>query len=125
MYTNVWSRYLPIIRIVMKRSLVSEQVLALNAPDFERAGMTRKSGYKFSFGLKNGRLSNVIIDLPPASGLATVLLEDPVVRELIRENEFHFTLSPKYELTIRHIPQPEAVETADAETPEQNEAPVS
>lgn len=31
MYTTVWSKYLPIIRIVMKRSLAAEQVLALNA----------------------------------------------------------------------------------------------
>jgi hypothetical protein len=105
MYTSVWSKYLQIIRIVMKRSLVAEQVLVLNAPDFERAGMKRKSGYKFSFGLKDGKLKNVIIDLPLASDLASVLLEDRAVKELIQSNEFHFSLSPKYELTIRHIPQ--------------------
>jgi hypothetical protein len=107
MYTNVWSKYLPIIRIVMKRSLAAEQILSLNAPDFERAGMKRKSGYKFSFGLKEGRLKNVIIDLPLASSLAAVLLEDNTVKELIDKNEFHITLSPKYELSIRHIPHTE------------------
>jgi hypothetical protein len=112
MYTNVWSKYLPIIRIVMKRSLAAEQILALNASDFERAGMKRKSGYKFSFGLKEGKLKNVIIDLPLASSLVAVLLEDKAVRELIQTNEFHIALSPKYELTIRHIPQPVAVTTA-------------
>jgi hypothetical protein len=64
MYTTVWSKYLPIIRIVMKRSLAAEQVLALNAADFERAGMKRKSGYKFSFGLRKGKSKNVIVDLP-------------------------------------------------------------
>jgi hypothetical protein len=113
MYANVWSKYLPIIRIVMKRSLVAEQVLALNAPDFERAGMKRKSGYKFSFGLKNGKLKNVIIDLPLASSLASVLMEDKVVNELIQSNEFYISLSPKYELTIRHIPHPAEVEVAE------------
>ena len=113
MYTNVWSKYLPIIRIVMKRSLVAEQVLALNAPDFERAGMKRKSGYKFSFGLKNGKLKNVIIDLPLASSLAAVLLEDTAVNELIQTNEFCISLSPKYELTIRNIPHLEEVAVAE------------
>jgi hypothetical protein len=97
----------------MKRSLVAEQVLALNTPDFDRVGMKRKSGYKFSFGIKEGKLKNVIIDLPLASSLASVLLEDAAVNELIRSNEFHITLSPKYELTIRHIPQPEIVTVAD------------
>jgi len=97
----------------MKRSLAAEQILALNAPDFERAGMKRKSGYKFSFGLKAGKLKNVIIDLPLASSLASVLLEDKVLLELIETNEFHISLSPKYELTIRHIPQPETVAVAE------------
>ena len=93
----------------MKRALVAEQILTLNAPDFERAGMRRKSGYKFSFSLKAGKLQNVIVDLPLASSLAAVLQEDKVVCEVTQGNEFYFALSPKYELTIRHIPQPEPV----------------
>ena len=113
MYTNVWSKYLPIIRIVMKRSLAAEQALSLNAGDFERAGMKRKSGYKFSFALKEGKLKNVIIDLPLASSLATVLLEDKAVNELIQTHEFHITLSPKYELSIKHIPQPQPAVVSD------------
>jgi len=107
MYRNVWSKYLPIIRIVMKRALVAEQILTLNAPDFERAGVKRKSGYKFSFNLKGGKLQNVIVELPLASSLAAVLLEDEAVCEFTRTNEFYFALNTKYQLTIRHIPQPE------------------
>lgn len=91
----------------MKRSLASEQVLALNAPDFEKAGMRRKSGYKFSFNVKAAKLQNVLVDSPLASSLAAVLLEDEAVREITRNNEFYFELSSKYQLTIRHIPQTE------------------
>ena len=105
MYTNVWAKYLPIIRIVLKRSLVAEQILALNVPDFERAGMTRKSGYKFLIKFKNGKLGNVIVDFP----LAYTLLEDKAISELIAANEFHISLNPKFELTIKHIPQYEPV----------------
>jgi len=109
MYTNIWTKYLPIIRIVMKRSLTAEQTLVLNAPDFERAGMKRKSGYKFSFALKEGKLKNVIIDLPLASSLASVLLEDKVINELVQTNEIHVALNSKYELTIKRIPRVEPV----------------
>lgn len=109
MYRNVWSRYLPIIRIVMKRSLTAEQILNLNAPDFERAGMKRKSGYKFSFLLKRGKLQNVIVELPLASSLVAVLLEDKVVSEFVQTNDLYIALNPKYQLTIRHIAQPEEV----------------
>lgn len=114
MYTNVWAKYLPIIRIVLKRSLTSDQTLALNIPDFERAGMTRKSGYKFNIQLKNGRLGDVIIDFPLAASLANTLLDDAVVKELIATREFHISMSPKFELSIKHIPQQEVVAAENA-----------
>ncbi|RYD93017.1 MAG: hypothetical protein EOP50_11810, partial [Sphingobacteriales bacterium] len=66
-YEVVWQKYLPVIRIVMKRALTGAQVLKLNAPDFERIGLTRKSGYKFDMKLRNGKLADVIIDHPLAA----------------------------------------------------------
>ena len=107
MYRNVWSKYLPVIRIVMKRALVAEQILNLNAADFERAGIKRKSGYKFSFRIKKAKLQNVIVEFPLASSLAAVLLEDEAVRDFTQTNEFYFELNTKYQLTIRHIAHPE------------------
>lgn len=105
MMTNVWAKYLPVLRVVLKRSLAAEQRFALNAPDFGRAGFTRKSGYKFLLKIKDGRLSNVIVDMPVASTLAATLLGDEAVHKLLLEHEFHISLSAKYELTIKHIPQ--------------------
>jgi hypothetical protein len=103
MYTNVWAKYLPIIRIVLKRSLTAEQMLALNAPDFTRAGMARKSGYKFLLKFKQGKIDNVIIDLPLASSLATALLQDQVIKDLFADNEFHISMNAKFELTIKCV----------------------
>lgn len=104
MYTNIWAKYLPVIRIVLKRSLTAEQMFSLNASDFQRAGLTRKLGYKFALRFKEGKLDNVIIDLPVASSLATVLMEDKVVSELFAENEFAISMNPKFQLIIRNIP---------------------
>lgn len=101
MTTTIWDKYLPIFRIVFKRSLASEQKLALNAPDFERAGFRRKSGYKFLVVLKDGRLDNVLVDMPLASSLASALLNDKVIKDLAIENEIHISMNAKYELTIR------------------------
>lgn len=117
MLTNVWVKYLPVLRIVLKRSLAAEQQFALNAPDFERAGHKRKSGYKFLIKIKNGRLNNVIVDMPVASSLASSLMEDKSIKELLLENEFHISMNTKYQLTIKHIPsyhQPENVVVEEA-----------
>ncbi len=110
MYKTVWAKYLPVIRIVLKKSLSADQVLALNIPDFERAGMTRKSGYKFVIRLKNGKPSNVIVDSPLASSLTSSLIEDNALQELVNNNEFHISMNPKFELSIKHIPNEELVE---------------
>ena len=104
MSAAVWSKYLPVIRIVFKKSLASDQKLALNVPDFERAGYKRKQGYKFSVELKDGRLSNVLVDAPIASSLVSTLLSDEVISALTDGNEFHISMNSRYELTIKHIP---------------------
>lgn len=103
MFTNVWDKYLPVLRIVMKKSLAADQQLALNVPDFERAGYKRKSGYKFHVELKDGRLNNVLVDAPIASSLASTLLDDAVVKELANTNEFHISMNTKFQLTIKRI----------------------
>jgi hypothetical protein len=107
MYTNLWIKYLPVFRILLKKSLKEEQVFQMNVPDFERAGLKRKTGLKFLLKLKAGRPGNVIVDFPLASSLATVLMEDAAIQDLLAANEFNFSLNTKYELTITHVPQPE------------------
>lgn len=109
MYSNVWAKYLPIIRIVLKRSLASEQVLALNVEDFEKAGMKRKSGYKFLLKLKNGKPENILTDTPLGSSLVTTMLEDEATRAIIASRAFHINLNPKFKLTITHIPEASTV----------------
>lgn len=116
MYTAVWNKYLPIIRIVLKRSLVAEQMLALNIPDFQRAGMTRKTGYKFLLKIKEGKLSNVIVDFPLAASLASALLEDTTLQKLFADNEFHISLNPKFELGIKHMPALNKAEPIELES---------
>lgn len=108
MVTNIWIKYLPVLRIVLKKSLAADQQFALNIPDFERAGYKRKAGQKFQVELKNGRLANVLVNTPIASSLATTLLDDAVVKELTNGKEFHIRMNTKYQLTIKHIPQTEA-----------------
>lgn len=113
--TNVWLKYLPILRILLKKALTEEQQFSLNVPDFERAGFKRKSGYKFFIRLKHGRLDNVLTDAPLASSLSSTLLEDEAIRELVQTHELHISMNAKYQLTIKHVPQPEVAAQQPAE----------
>lgn len=108
MYTHIWLKYLPIIKILMKRSASGDQNLDLNRIDFERAGTGRKAGYKFTIELTNGRVANVISNSPLAPDLATVILQDDVIKQLLATNNYQVSLNTRFQLSIKNVsPQPE------------------
>ena len=78
MYTHIWNKYLPVIRILLKKSATGNQTLDLNRIDFERDGSARKAGYKFNIEFEDGKVANVISGSDLASHLSIVMLEDAI-----------------------------------------------
>ncbi|HEY1018124.1 MAG TPA: hypothetical protein VGE25_03960 [Sediminibacterium sp.] len=103
MYTQIWSKYLPIIKILLKRTANGDQVLDLNRIDFERAGSGRKAGYKFNIEFNKGRVANIISGSALASDLAFVMLEDVNVKTILLENHFTVSLNTKFQLSLKRV----------------------
>lgn len=103
MYNHIWKKYLPIIRILMKKSISEDQVLDLNRIDFERAGTGRKAGYKFKIEFTDGKVGNVISGSTLAMHLAQVILEDEDAKQILAEHDFEVSLNTKFQLTIKNI----------------------
>jgi len=126
MYTQVWTKYLPIIRILLKRTTTGDQTLDMNRIDFERAGSGRKAGYKFVIEFRKGRVSNLISSSPLASNLAAVLLLDPVVKDLFLKNDFDISLNTRFQLYLKNVSMELAslqeADNADASSSDSNEA---
>jgi len=110
MYTHIWSKYLPIIKILLKRSATNEQTLTLNRIDFERAGSGRKAGYKFNIDVSKGKITNVISGSQLASDLASVLQQDGILKSLLSDNDYQLVLNTKFQLLIKNVtPHPEVL----------------
>jgi hypothetical protein len=105
MYNHIWKKYLPIIKILMKKSNTEDQVLALNRVDFERAGTGRKAGYKFMIQFTDGKVGNVISGSPLAMHLAQVVLEDDGAKQILNDNNYEVSLNTKFQLTIKNLPK--------------------
>ena len=103
MYNHIWKKYLPIIKILMKKSSTEEQVLTLNRVDFERAGTGRKAGYKFIIEFTEGKVGNVISGSPLTMHLAQVILEDDAAKQILQDNNYEVSLNTKFQLTIKNI----------------------
>jgi hypothetical protein len=115
MYTQIWSKYLPIIKILLKRTLNGDQVLDLNRIDFERAGSGRKAGYKFSIEFTKGRVANIISGSALASDLAFVMLDDANIKALLLANHYVVSLNTKFQLSLKNVtPKEEAGAGDDA-----------
>ncbi len=118
MYTYIWNKYLPVIRILLKKSATGDQLLSLNREDFERAGTGRKAGYKFIIVFTDGKVSNVISGSDLASHLASAMLEDAATKVVLLTGQFEVTLNTKFQITIKNTtPQPivtEVVSEVDA-----------
>jgi hypothetical protein len=100
MYVHVWNKYLPIIKILMKKSNAGTQTLDLNRIDFERAGSGRKAGYKFSIEIKQGRVANIISGSALASDLAAVLLNDAACKAILTNLHITVSLNTKFQLLL-------------------------
>ncbi len=112
MYNHIWKKYLPIIKILMKKSASGDQVLDLNRVDFERAGTGRKAGYKFTIEFTDGKVGNVISGSALAMHLAAVILEDDGAKQIINENNYEISLNTKFQLSIKNASSAEISKSA-------------
>ena len=106
MFGQTWKKYLPVIAILLKRSVSGDQTLNMNHTDFRRAAGGRK--IKFSFSrliLYNGRISNGMDLSPLAKEFAQVLQEGDQTKMIIKEQQFEFSMNNDFLLTIKnHTP---------------------
>jgi hypothetical protein len=117
MFVQTWNKYLPVLKILLKRSANEEQTLAMNASDFQRAAGGRKIKFSFSITLHNGRLQTM--GNPPAIAreLVTVLQQDDTSRKYISKHDIEFSLTNNLQLLIKDITPP-AVETVESDSTE-------
>ncbi len=101
-YASVWSKYLPIIRILMKRAAVAEQTLIMNRIDFEKAGGTRKAGYKFTISFIKAKPDIILAANEMIQSFITAILEDEMIKQQMLKSDYTFSFSGKFELQIRH-----------------------
>jgi hypothetical protein len=116
MFFPTWNKYLPVIKILLKRSENGEQKLEMNKSDFQRAAGGKKVKFTFSVTLVNGRPQNAD-DCPPlAKDLFAALQGNDVTNKFIRANTIVFTMNNDFQLLIKNNSpaQPESEEDPPA-----------
>ena len=102
MFIHTWKKYLPVIKILLKRSVNGEQTLDMNKSDFERAAGGKKVKFTFSVALINGRLTGTENSPPLAKDLIAILQEDSSINKFLRRSELEFNMNSNFQLVIRN-----------------------
>lgn len=110
MQTTIWHKYVPIIKILMKRAASEDQTLELNKTDFEKSGLAKKAGNKFKISFQDGRIADLLHTNEAALELANVMMDNEAVSHLIQENNYEIGLTTKLVLTIKNT----STESVDA-----------
>lgn len=100
-YLTTWKRYLPVIRLHLKKSLTEEQQFKLNIQDFESAGDRGKSGYMFNIQLENGKVINNIGGSPVARDLFEALKSDDAIKAILQDKSVKISVGKSFVLSIK------------------------
>ena len=121
MYTKVWEKFLPVIRIFLKRAGTAPQTVKLDKIDFDKAGGGKKAGYSYTAELKKGKVTNRLTSAI-ALDMIKVLQTDEKAMDTLRAGEFEIELNSKCELSITNISEPSPEPSPEADTEMVNDA---
>lgn len=102
MFVQTWNKYLPVIRILLKRSVNADQTLDMNQSDFQRAAGGKKVKFTFSIMLMNGRFRGTESPSPLANDLISTLQQDNTASEFLGGKELQFTMNNNFQLLIKN-----------------------
>ncbi len=100
-YLTTWKKYLPVIRLHLKRSLNEDQSFKLNITDFESAGDRGKSGYSFNIAMENGKVTNNISGSAVARDLFEALKSDDAIKAMLQDKTVKISVGKTFVLSIK------------------------
>ncbi|MGZ3889384.1 MAG: hypothetical protein ACXVI9_02680 [Mucilaginibacter sp.] len=100
-YLQTWKKYVPVIRLYLKKSMTEDQQFKLNITDFESAGDRGKSGYTFNLQMENGKPTNNISGSAVARDLYELLKADELIKAFLQDKSVKISVGKSFMLTIK------------------------
>jgi hypothetical protein len=115
MFSQVWRKYLPVIAILMKRSVQEAQLLSMNNTDFKSVLGGKKVKVSFTtIIIDNGRLQDAYAHSAIAKEFVIVLQEYDAIAKLMAGQQFEFSMNNNFQLAIKYTTVSSASTTGDA-----------
>jgi hypothetical protein len=102
-YVQLWRKYLPVIRLLLKKTATADQKLQLYKHEFESTGAKNKLGYIFSLDIVNGKAANQTGKTAVAFDLLSVMNDNEAVSSFLKEQSFKISIGKACELHLQKL----------------------
>lgn len=102
-YVSLWKKYLPIIKLLLKKVDNGPQELKLSKYEFVAAGGRADENWRFNLELTNGKLSNNIKGSAVARNLEMVLTDSVDTRPLLLGKKVKINMDNDFVLKIQKL----------------------
>ena len=100
----LWTKYLPVIRILLKRSVNEEQQVALDKMELNSVDNRKNANYSFDLEILKGKVQNNIGGNAIGKDLVRVLSNDPVVSDFMSDKNITIHMGKNFQLTLKSDP---------------------
>src|SRR3984885_8466712 len=100
-YLQTWKKYIPVIRLYLKKSVTEDQQFKLNITDFESAGDRGKSGYTFNLQMENGKPTNNISGSAVVRDLYEAFKTDKATKPILLGRSLKISVGKSFMLNIK------------------------
>jgi|ERR1700748_2457421 hypothetical protein len=100
-FLALWTKYLPIIRILLKKSVAEDQQLSLGKMELQSIDNRKNVNFSFSLNISNGKVENRIGVAPIGKDLFDVLNKDPIVTSFLSDKNVSFQMTRASIMTLK------------------------
>jgi hypothetical protein len=100
-FLALWTKYLPVIRILLKKAVNEEQQIPVGKMELQSIDNRKNASFSFNMEIINGKVENSIGVQPMGKDLFSVLNSDSVVRTFMLDKNINIQMTKSSLLTIR------------------------
>jgi hypothetical protein len=97
----LWTKYLPVIRILLKKAVTEEQRITLSKMELQSVDSRKNANFSFNLEISNGKVENSLSVSPIGKDLFNVLNSDLVVRQFMFDKKIMILMTRSSLLTLR------------------------
>jgi hypothetical protein len=99
-FLSLWTKYLPAIRILLKKAVTEKQQITLSKMELHSIDSRKNVNFSFDLEISNGKVENSMMVPHMGKDLFSILNGDPIVRKFMQDKKINIHMTRASLLTF-------------------------